>query len=143
MKKRNINKLFGEEIEIKEICDKLSNLNFSGGSSFLPKNASLLEQSKYNLCQKILAHQQKKKLSTEKLANQIQLSIPETEDILHCRINKFTLDRLMDYAEKLTIPLQITETKPLSSHSSRKIIKSPRIIHASRKSSNGRLKKHL
>src|SRR6185436_100052 len=106
MKKRNINKLFGEEKEIKEICDKLSNPNFSGGSSFLPKNASLLEQSKYNLCQKILAYQQKKKLTTKKIAQQIQLTTPETEDILHCHIDKFTLDRLMDYAERLAIPLQ-------------------------------------
>lgn len=111
MKKRNFNKLFGEDKELTEICNKLSDPNYQRGSQALPKNASLLEQSKYNLCQKILIQQQKKKITPEKLAKQIQLSVPETEDILHCRINKFTLDRLVDYAEKLTIPLQITETQ--------------------------------
>lgn len=111
MKKRNINKLFGEDKEIVEVCSKLSSLNYQGGTRALPKEANLLEKSKYNLCQKILVQQQKKKLSTEKLAEQIQLSIPETEDILHYRINKFTLDRLINYAEKLAIPLQITEVQ--------------------------------
>jgi predicted XRE-type DNA-binding protein len=111
MKKRNFNKLFGEDKELTEICNKLSDPNYQRGSQALPKNASLLEQSKYNLCQKILVQQQKKRLTTEKLANQIQLSVPETEDILHFQINKFTLDRLINYAEKLTIPLQITETQ--------------------------------
>ena len=133
MKKKNISKLFGEEKELTEICNRLSDPNYQGGSIILPKNASLLEKSKYKLCQKILIHQQKKNLPTEKLAKQIQLSIPETEDIFHYRINNFTLDRLIDYAEKLAIPLQITENSAKSENN----------ILIPRKTSNGRLKKHV
>jgi|SRR2546430_5620109 len=107
MIKKNFNNLFGKETEIEEICHRLSDPNYQGGSVALSKNASLLEQAKYNLCQVILTYKLRKKLGIEKLAQQIRLSVPETEDILHCRIDKFTLDRLMDYAELLAIPLQI------------------------------------
>ncbi|CAI2200262.1 11244_t:CDS:2, partial [Funneliformis geosporum] len=42
---------------------------------------------------------------------QVSLSEAETEDILHYRIDKFTLDRLFTYAERLGINLQISKTK--------------------------------
>jgi len=73
----------------------------------LPENASPLEKSKYDLCENILAYKQDNKLTINKLAQKINLSEAETEDILHYRLNHFTLDRLMGYANQLFSPLQV------------------------------------
>ena len=133
MKRKLNNNIFPPEKELKRVREKLSDPNFEGGSLALPKNASLLEQTKYNLCEKILGYKQKHKLTCQKLAKQIQLSIPETEDILHYRITKFTLDRLISYAERLTLSLQINifQEKPSRNNFARL------------KSTNNRLRKHL
>jgi transcription initiation factor IIE alpha subunit len=60
-----------------------------------------LERSKHELCREILLYQKKHKLSDEELANKMELTLAETEDILYYRIAYFTLDRLMTYANKL------------------------------------------
>jgi predicted XRE-type DNA-binding protein len=108
MRKKNINKLFGEEKETAEVCARLSDSNYEGSLALAP-NATFLEKSKYEICQRILAYQQSKKISVEKLAQKIQLSIPETKELLFCQIHKFTADRLITYAERLNIPLQVIE----------------------------------
>ena len=82
-----------------------------------------------------------KKLTTEKLSKQIQLSIPETEDILHCRINKFTLDRLVSYVNNLfDFHLDIHEDLPKKTRSSAKVKSNVLFAH---KTSNNRSKKYL
>jgi hypothetical protein len=47
------------------------------------------------------------KVSTEEMAQKLQLSKAETEDILYYRIDYFTLDRLVAYATNLFKPLEI------------------------------------
>ena len=76
----------------------------------LPENANSLETTKFNICQSILAYQQDNNLTDEELAERINLSIPEMEEILFCQIEKFTLDRLMTYANNLFSPSQIKIT---------------------------------
>ena len=49
----------------------------------------------------MLGYKLDNKLTREQIARKIQLSKAETEDILFCEIEKFTLDRLMTYANKL------------------------------------------
>ncbi|WP_147410111.1 hypothetical protein [endosymbiont GvMRE of Glomus versiforme] len=46
-------------------------------------------------------------MTREQVAEKIQLSKAETEDILFCEIERFTLDRLTDYASKLFAPCEI------------------------------------
>ena len=89
------------------LLNKLEDPNYQGGSYDLPKNASFLEKTKFNLCQKILAHQQDNHLNIKQISKKIQLSQAETEDILHCRIDKITLDRLIVYADKLFTNLEL------------------------------------
>src|SRR3954471_13283889 len=67
----------------------------------LPENPTSLQVAKYKLCKKILGYKLDNKLTREQVANKIGLSKAETEDILFCEIEKFTLDRLITYAEKL------------------------------------------
>src|SRR6059058_3827110 len=67
----------------------------------LPENATPLQKAKFEICQKILGYKLDNNLSREQVAGKIQLSKAETEDILFCEIEKFTLDRLTEYASKL------------------------------------------
>src|SRR5947208_6022798 len=100
-KKNNSTSLFPSEKEIEKICQKMSEPNYPRSNVALPKNATSLERSKYFLCKKVLVYKQENNLSVEKLAQQINLTVPEVEDILFARINKFTLDRLVVYANNL------------------------------------------
>lgn len=87
--------------EFAEYIKQLESPNYQGGSWHLPKNATPLEKSKYEVCREILVYQKKNKISDEKLAQQMELTLAETEDILYYRITHFTLDRLLTYANKL------------------------------------------
>jgi hypothetical protein len=95
--------------QFKEYLNQLASPNYQGGSWVLPNNPTPLEKSKYELCREILIYQRKQKLTDEKLAEQMELTLAETEDILHYRTNYFTLDRLLTYANKLfkSKPLKI------------------------------------
>ena len=84
--------------------------NDRGVNRCLPKNANSLQIAKYEICKKILAYQLKNNLDDEQLTKELDLSLAETEDILFCEIEKFTLDRLMIYASRLFSPIQIKIT---------------------------------
>ena len=73
----------------------------------LSPNATELEKAKYKLCKDILGYKQKNKLSTENMAQQLELSIPKTEHILYSHINKLHLDELINYANKLHLPFEL------------------------------------
>jgi len=75
--------------------------NIGQGSWALPRNATAAEKTKYEICEKILGYQEDNNLSDEALSRKIHLTIAETEDILFCRISKFTMDHLMNVASKL------------------------------------------
>ncbi|RHZ35850.1 XRE family transcriptional regulator [endosymbiont GvMRE of Glomus versiforme] len=99
--------------EFKEYLNQLASPNYQGGSWVLPDNPTPLEKSKHEICREILIYQRKHKLTDKETAEQMELTLPETEDILHYRFNCFTLDRLITYANKLfkTEPLKIGITK--------------------------------
>ncbi|CAG8442280.1 3946_t:CDS:2 [Ambispora leptoticha] len=121
------------------IRKELTNPYFPYKNVGLSPNATPLEKNKYDICQKILAYKQDHKLTTEKVAKSIQLTTPETEDILFARIDKFTLDRLVSYATNLGIFLQVKEIND----NSRSISNNLRSISFSHKNSNSRSRKHL
>src|SRR4051794_18446696 len=100
-----------EEKEFNKLLEKLEDPNYQGGAYALPENSNPLERSKYEICQKILDYKLTKHLSTEEVAKRINLSKIETEEILFCQIEKFTLDRLVAYASELFTPLEIKITK--------------------------------
>ena len=73
----------------------------------LPKNPTPLQVAKYKICKKILAYQVRNNLADEEINRKLDLSQAETEDILFCEIEKFTLDRLLTYASRLFSPNEI------------------------------------
>jgi len=98
--------------EFEQTLQELESPSYAGeGFWSLPENPTALERSKYDVCQKILAYQQKHKLTDKEIAQRINLTRGEAEDILFCRIDYFTLDRLITYANELFEPLEIKITK--------------------------------
>jgi len=83
----------------------------------LPQNASLADKLKYEICQKILAHQQDNNLTYEQVSQKIGLTLTQTLEILRGNTTIMSLDSLTIYAERLHLPLQIkitnTKEKPL------------------------------
>jgi predicted XRE-type DNA-binding protein len=75
--------------------------NQQGVNYALPENPTSLQRFKYNLCQTILNYKLTNALSTAEIAERINLSQAETQDILHSKIEVFTLDRLVDYSSKI------------------------------------------
>ena len=98
--KRRINSELSKK-DFERYLERVEDVNYQGGSWALPEKATPLEKSKYELCKKVIIYKREKKLTTEKLAQKVNLSLAETEDILHYRTDYFTLDRLMSYASKL------------------------------------------
>lgn len=80
--------------EFERYLERVEDPNYQGGSWALPEKASLLEKIKYEICQKVLDYHLDKNLTTDETAKKMKLSKAETEDILHCRLDYFTLDRL-------------------------------------------------
>ena len=98
---------------LQEISDPKNNseVNYS-----LSKNSTPLQVAKYKLCKQILGYKLKKDLTREQVAERMGISKAETEDILFCHIEEFTLDRLITYASKLLNPAEVNviveEKKP-------------------------------
>src|SRR5438874_1161613 len=101
------NKSYQYPKEDKEILAKMRHSDYEGFNMALPPNATLLDKTKYRICKQILSYEHDNKLTTEELATRINLSVPETKEILLCHIHKFTLDRLITYFDNLHIPLEI------------------------------------
>lgn len=110
--------------EFKEYLNHLSSRNYQGGSWVLPENPTPLQKSKYKLCREILIYQRKHKITDKELAEQMELTLAETEDILYYRTDYFTLDRLMTYASKLfkSEPLTIGIIKDKNLNGKRKTV---------------------
>jgi predicted XRE-type DNA-binding protein len=96
----NNNKNYQYPPHHEEILMKMKHPDYEG-NFLLPAEANSLDKTKYNLCKTILNYKQDNDLTTEELAEKINLSFPETKEILLCHIYKFTLDRLITYLDKL------------------------------------------
>ena len=110
--------------QFKEYLNQLASPHYQGGSWVLPENPNPLEKSKHELCREVLIYQRKHKLTDEELAQQLELTLAETEDILYYRISHFTLDRLLTYTNKLlkSEPLIIGIIKDKNLHDKRKVV---------------------
>jgi predicted XRE-type DNA-binding protein len=97
-----------EEQEFEKYLEKIEDpKNEREVNRSLPRNPTPLQVTKYKLCKEILSYQLKNNLTDEELIKKLDLSQAETEDILFCEIEKFTLDRLLTYASRLFFPAGI------------------------------------
>ena len=87
---------FPSERELKIIRKQMTNVS---GSRGLSPNASPLERAKYDVCEQILIYMKKKKISQRQLAQLLDSSETRVSEIVHYRIEKFTLDRLIGFLQ--------------------------------------------
>jgi predicted XRE-type DNA-binding protein len=103
---KKLNKSYQYPPRHKEILAKMRHPDYEG-NFLLSADASSLEKTKYKLCKSILAYKQDNNLRVEELAEQINLTVPETKEILLGHIHQFTLDRLITYASNLFFPFEL------------------------------------
>lgn len=107
MKTVHRRKAFPGEVTLKRIREKLSDPNYRGGNLTLPKNATEVDRAKYQLCQLIARYQRERGLLQKDIARRIGVDESRISDILRGKIESFTLDRLIGYAEKLHPGLKV------------------------------------
>jgi predicted XRE-type DNA-binding protein len=95
--------------EEKDLQDILKKLSFDDviGSTVIPKNAPESDKIKYKLCGKILEYKLVKNMTQKELAEKIGLDEPETSRVLHYKIERYSIERLLGYAMTLYPKLTI------------------------------------
>ena len=92
---------------LRRVRDKLSDVNYRGGNLALPANATEVDRAKYQLCQLIARYQRERGLLQKEIAEKIGADESRVSDVLRGKIESFTLDRLIAYAEKLHPRLRV------------------------------------
>ena len=95
---------FPSEKELKLIRSKLSKVE---PSRLLPKNASKAERLKYKLCEKFVIYLTETSLSQVKLAKKLKVDPSRINEIVKYRIDLYTVDKLMELAEKLDLNFEV------------------------------------
>lgn len=96
---------FPDEKELSRIRKKLSKAQ---PTRSLPKNASKSDKLKYELCRQFVKYLMKHDVTQKELAEEIDIQPARINEIVKYRIDLFTVDRLLDYAERLRPNLKIT-----------------------------------
>lgn len=80
------------------------------GTRLLSKDASAIDKMKFKVCRKILLIKKKYDLTNIQIAEVIGCDSPNVSRIIHCRIDNFTFDKLMNYYELL---IESTDNKTI------------------------------
>ena len=92
--------LFPSRKKLDEIRERLSDPSVLG-SSLLPENASQIDRAKFKACEAIIKFRRKNNLKQKDLALRLGIDESRMSEILHYKIDGFTLDRLVNYAQVL------------------------------------------
>ena len=95
---------FPSQKELKSIRSKLAKVE---PSRLLPKNASKADQVKYKLCEKFVIYLLENKMSQVQLAKKIKVDPSRINEIVKYRIDLYTIDKLMNLAEKLHLEFEV------------------------------------
>ncbi len=87
---------FPSEQELKNIRKRVAKIR---GTQGLSPHAMPLDRAKHDVCEQLLLFMKKKKLSQRELAKLLQTSETRVSEIVHYRIQKFTLDRLVAFLQ--------------------------------------------
>lgn len=96
---------FPSEKELSRVRKKLSKAE---PTRPLPKDASKSDKLKYELCRQFVKYLMKHEMTQKELAEEIGIQPARMNEIIKYRIDLFTVDRLLDYAERLKPNLKIT-----------------------------------
>lgn len=94
------------EAQVEKMVKKLSNPKVIG-SAVLGADASLVDRFKWNLCAKIVAYSLDHHLSQKQVGKLLAIDAPEANRLLHYKIERYTIDRLIRYVEILYPKLKL------------------------------------
>ncbi|MBC74965.1 MAG: hypothetical protein CME64_03040 [Halobacteriovoraceae bacterium] len=89
---------FPDEKKLKDIRDKLESAE---PSRTLPENATKAEKVKYKICEKFVSHLLENNVSQAELARHLKMDPARLNEIVKYRIDLFTIDKLLEIAERL------------------------------------------
>jgi predicted XRE-type DNA-binding protein len=87
-----------EWTEIRKTANRLKGKKAAG---LLPSSASPLDRMKYDLCKRLLVYMRENQLTQRELAQHLGVVESRVSEVLHYRIQKVTLDRLVKYHQTL------------------------------------------
>ena len=90
--------------KLQEMDQKLKNVE---GARLLPKNASYVDQIKYDLCKRIIVFVRVNRVTQTELAKQLDIDPARVSEIVNYKIEKFTIDTLLTYNRHLQPELEI------------------------------------
>ena len=91
----------------KEINRVLAKLKRAEPTRIPSKDASLLDQTKFQFCQRFIIYMHDHKLSQVELAQRLGIDKARVNDIVKCKIDLFSLDKLIRFAEKLKLDVRV------------------------------------
>jgi predicted XRE-type DNA-binding protein len=95
---------FPNEKELKKIREKLEKVE---PSRLLPRNASKADKLKYALCQKFVVYLLEHDISQVELARNLNSDTARLNEIVKYKIDLFTVDKLIEFAQRLDPNLEI------------------------------------
>lgn len=95
---------FPTQKELKKMRSKLSKVE---PSRTLPKNASKADTLKYKLCEKFVVYLMDHEMTQAQLARKLKVDPSRINEIVKYRIDLYTVDKLMDLAEKLHLDFDV------------------------------------
>ncbi len=95
---------FPNEKELKLVRKKLAKVK---PSLMLPKNASKADVLKYKLCEKFVIYVTENNISQVQLAKKLKVDPSRVNEIVKYRIDLYTVDKLMELAEKLHLDFNV------------------------------------
>ena len=99
--------VFPDDKTLKRIREKLSNPDYTNGNLALPADSSEVDRAKYQACQLIAKYKREHGWMQKEIAEKLGVDESRISDLLRGKIESFTLDRLIGYAEKLHPGLRI------------------------------------
>lgn len=82
---------------VDEIQEMRRNATRSTGSVVIPKDADPLDRAKYELCRSFVDYLLDHRMTQKELAARIRVSEARVSEIVHYKIHRLTLDRLVRY----------------------------------------------
>jgi predicted XRE-type DNA-binding protein len=102
--------VFPDDKTLKRVRDQLSSPDYLGGNLALPAGASEVDRAKYQVCQLLAKYKREHGWKQKEIAEKLGVDESRISDLLRGKIEGFTLDRLLDYAQKLHPRLRVEIT---------------------------------
>ena len=85
----------------------MSKLKKADPTRIVSKDAPLLDRTKFQFCQRFIIYMHDNKLNQVEMAARLGIDKAKVNDIVKCKIELFSLDKLIRFAEKLELDVKL------------------------------------